>query len=113
MATSIDYHPRADDLLELARLCNERATEDRYTLDLTRPLRLALDGEHYWYLWGRTPAGGVLNHMWVSVQLEGQPERYRKDLERCYGIEATLDAEVALDRLLAVERKRATEAQEE
>ncbi len=109
MIASIHYHSRGADLLALAALCNERATDDRCIYDLTHPLRLAYEGGDYWYLWGRTPTGGVVNHAWVAVQLEGQPARYREELERCHGIEATLDAEVALDRLLAVERRRAAE----
>lgn len=112
MIASIHYHPRWSELVALAALCNERATDDRYTFDLTRPLRLAYEGGHYWHLWGTSVMGGVLNHMWVAVQLEGQPERYREDLERNHGIEATLDPEVALDRLLEVERKRVAEASE-
>jgi len=106
---SIHYHARGHDLLTLAALGNERATDDRYIIDLTRPLQLAYEGGHYWYLNGTSVAGTAVQHAWVAVQLEGQPERYREELERCHGIEATLDAEVALDRLLAVERRRAAE----
>ena len=109
MIASIHYHSRGADLLALAALCNDHATDDRFVYDLTRPLQLAYEGGHYWYLWGRTPTGGVVNHAWVAVQLEGQPARYREELEQCHGIEATLDPEVALDRLLAVERRRAAE----
>jgi hypothetical protein len=106
--TMIHYHPRGADLLALASLCNERKDDDRCVFDLTRPLCLAYEGGHYWYLRGTSTAGTVLNYSWVAVQLEGQPAHYREDLERCHGIEATLDPEVALDRLLAVERRRAT-----
>jgi len=113
MATSIDYHPRADDLLELARLCNARHARPDSQFDVTRPLRLTCVDGHYWMLAGTSLANNFrFNLQWVSVRLEGQPERYRKELERCHGIEATASAEVALDRLLAVERKRATEAPE-
>jgi hypothetical protein len=111
MIASIQHHPRGHDLLTLAALCNERATDNRCVYDLTRPLRLAYEGGDYWYLWGTATTGTVLQYSWVAVQLEGQPERYREELERCYGIEATLNAEVALDRLLAVERRRAAKAQ--
>jgi hypothetical protein len=109
MIASIHYHSRGHDLLTLAALCNKRATDDRCIYDLTCPLRLAYEGGDYWYLWGTSTAGTVLQYSWVAVQLEGQPERYREELERCYGIEATISAEVALDRLLAVERRRARE----
>ena len=112
MAMSIDYHPRADDLLELASLCNARHTRPDSQFDVTRPLRLTCVDGHYWMLAGTSFTKFHVNHQWVSVRLEGQPERYRKELERCYGIEATASAEVALDRLLAVERKRATGAPE-
>lgn len=112
MIASIQHHPRGNDLLTLAALCNERATDDRCVYDLTRPLRLAYEGGDYWYLWGTATTGTVLQYSWVAVQLEGQPERYREELERCYGIEATISAEVALDRLLAVERRRAAEKEE-
>lgn len=105
--TMIHYHPRGLDLLALASLCNDRATDDRFAFNLDRPLRLVLDAENYWYLWGTSTAGAVLNHAWVAVQLEGQPAHYREDLERCHGIEATLDPEVALDRLLELERRLA------
>ncbi len=109
MIASIHYHSRGHDLLTLAALCNERRDDDRCIYDLTRPLRLAYEGGHYWYLWGTSTLGTTLQYSWVAVQLEGQPERYREELERCHGIEATISAEVALDRLLAVERRRAAE----
>jgi hypothetical protein len=106
MNPSIHYHPRGSELVALAALCNAREADDSYCYNLARPLRLVLDAENYWYLWGTSITGGVLNNMWVAVQLEGQPAHYREDLERNLGIEATLDPEVALDRLLEVERSR-------
>jgi hypothetical protein len=107
MNPSIHYHPRGSELVALAALCNAREANDLYCYNLARPLRLSFDGEHYWHLCGTSITGGVLNTSWVAVQLEGQPAHYREDLERNHGIEATLDAEVALDRLLEVERRRA------
>jgi hypothetical protein len=106
MNPSIHYHPRGSELVALAALCNAREANDLYCYNLARPLRLSFDGEHYWHLCGTSITGGVLNTSWVAVQLEGQPAHYREDLERNHGIEATLDPEVALDRLLALERRR-------
>ena len=99
------------DLLALARFCNARMDEP-YEFNLNYPLRLTYDGGHYWELSGTAVNGGHVRYMWVTVRLEGQPERYREDLERCHGIEWTSDPVVALERLLALERKRAGEGLE-
>ena len=37
MIASIHYHSRGHDLLALAALCNDHATDDRFVYDLTGP----------------------------------------------------------------------------
>jgi hypothetical protein len=106
MESLIYYHPRGDDLLALARLANGNTTEDRYTFDLTQPIRLVYTGDAYWSVRGVNVLGDVVRHSWVQGRTEGR-EDYRADLERCHGIEWTDDANTALDRLLTVERRRA------
>ena len=104
--TMIHYHPRGLDLRALAALCNDRATDDRRTFDLDRPLRLVSDADcYYWRLWG-TSRTGVVCTQWPAPPDDGR-EDYRADLDRCRGIEGTSDPEVALDRLLELERRRA------
>ncbi len=113
MSSKIHYHPRGADLGTLADLHNARQTRPEYKFDTTQPLRLACEDGHYWMLSGTSLTKFRINAQWVSVHLAGQPERYRKELERCHGIEATCSAEVALDRLIAVERRRAAKKEEE
>ena len=102
----LDYHLSSDVLRPLAALTNARATEDRYTFDLTRPLRLIYDGGAYWSLWGVAITGDVMRHQWTQGRTDGR-EDLAADLERCLRIEWTTDPHIALDRLLTVEQRRA------
>ena len=109
MNASIHYHSRGHDLLTLATLCNERAGRARYTFDITRPLRLVLKGEPYWYLWGTSVVGEPLHYSWLSIHDDGRRPEFQQELERCHAIRSTVHPEVALDRLIALERHRARE----
>jgi hypothetical protein len=103
----IHYHPRGLDLRALAALCNERRDgDDRFAFDLDRPLQLEDSTGFYWRLWGTSRTGFDLCTQWPAPPDDGR-EDYRADLDRCRGIEGTNDPEVALDRLLELERRRA------
>ena len=105
MIASIHYHSRGHDLVELARLHNERTTQPHYLFDLTCPLQLAYEGWAYWYLRGTSTKGEAICAQWVQGHTLGRAD-YVEDLIRCNGIEWTEDAQTALDRLLEVERRR-------
>jgi hypothetical protein len=86
-------------LRELVALVNRRLPEGSpYHLDPPRAVRFARrwTGEHYWML-----SDGNVNHLWQ----QGRPTPDRPVVDPC--IEWTEDRAVALDRILAVERRRA------
>jgi hypothetical protein len=90
------------DILDLARLCNEQATDDRFLFDLAHPLQLIYKGGDYWYLRGTSVTGGVLMDRWRQLDADA----LSSDHDRCYGIVWTDDPEVALARLLELEHRR-------
>jgi hypothetical protein len=97
-----------DDMIDLARLCNERVPDDRVTYDLTHPLQLTYKDDDYWYLRGTSVRGDVLMHRWRQVRADA----FLTDLDRYNGIEWTDDPNVALGRLLELERLRVAAKEE-
>ena len=85
---------------ELVALVNARRPEGSpYRIDPTRPASFASENEHYWTL-----RVGEVGHLWQH----GVPTPDCRVVVPC--IEWTEDRAVALDRILAVERRRAAKA---
>jgi hypothetical protein len=94
----MDVNP-ADEcpLRSLVWTINARLPEGSpYRIDPTRPASFALENEHYWTL-----RVGEVGHLWQ----QGRPTPDCPVVDPC--IEWTEDRAVALQRILAVERRRA------
>lgn len=86
------------DLAELVALVNGRLPEGSvYHIDPTREATIRRSYDHYWELWN-----GEVRHSWMHVK----PDE-RNPLRDPF-ILWTEDPEVALQRILGVERRRAT-----
>jgi len=107
-------HPRYADLLALVSLHNARQMQVVYLFDPEKPLAFGLSpmSNHYWSLRGTSVVGEPLRREWVQAHDNGRTN-FRADLDRCLGIEATLDPETALDRVLDAERRRADRLKEQ
>jgi len=107
-------HPRYADLLALVSLHNARQMQVVYLFDPEKPLSFGLSpmSNHYWSLRGTSVVGEPLRREWVQAHDNGRTD-FRADLDRILGIEATLDPETALGRVLDAERRRADRLKEQ